>query len=140
MCAGGPLAERLDRADAAVVGRVVAARERDGQRILTIDVDQRVKGDVPKPVEVATPLRTSCDLPDRGAEAIGLLLDERGGRFEASLCSLVPPGELVAAGGEPRGGPIKVAIGVVVLLLVLAWSLARLRRGVRPRLPGAPEP
>ncbi|HXF96983.1 MAG TPA: hypothetical protein VNJ46_00030 [Gaiellaceae bacterium] len=130
----------MDDADAAVVARLLGERTVGRERLLTFQVDQRVKGDVPRPVEVATPRQTSCDVPPLGEEAVGLLLDRRGGRFRASLCSLVPAGELVAAGGEPRGGPIKVAIGAVILLLVLAWSLRRLRRGARPDLPGAPRP
>ena len=47
---------------------------------------------------------------------------------------------LVAEGGEPRGALIKVGIGIVILALVLLWALARLRKGKRPNLPGAPQP
>jgi hypothetical protein len=53
---------------------------------------------------------------------------------------VVNPGQLVVEGGEPRGGPIKVVIGIVILALVLLWALRRLRKGSRPELPGAPEP
>jgi MYXO-CTERM domain-containing protein len=44
----------------------------------------------------------------------------------------------VAVGGEPRGGVIKVAIGLVILAFVLAWALRRRARGAKPSLPGAP--
>ena len=51
--------ERLDDADAAVVGRVVAERtaELNGlpQRYLTVEVEQRVKGDVARTLEVRGP-------------------------------------------------------------------------------------
>ena len=53
---------------------------------------------------------------------------------------VVDPGLLVAEGGQPRGGLIKVALGIVVLALVLLWALRRLRKGARPDLPGAPRP
>ena len=80
-------------------------------------------------------------MPDVNEEAtIGLLLAREGGGYTANLCSIVGAGELVVEGGVPRGGPIKVVIGLVILGVVLLWALRRLRRGSRPHLPGAPEP
>ena len=74
-------------------------------------------------------------------KTIGLLLTRgAGGVWLASACSVVDPGLLVAEGGQPRGGLIKVALGIVVLALVLLWALRRLRKGARPDLPGAPRP
>jgi hypothetical protein len=74
-------------------------------------------------------------------KAIGLLLTKApDGAWLASACSVVAPGPLVAEGGEPRGGVIKVGIGIVILALVLGWALLRLRQGKRPNLPGAPQP
>ena len=74
-------------------------------------------------------------------KAIGLLLTQSPeGAWLASACSVVNPGALVVEGGEPRGGVIKVAIGIVILALVLGWALLRLRKGKRPNLPGAPQP
>jgi hypothetical protein len=136
------LSERLDAADAAIVGRVVHELEGDRSRSLTVEVVQRVKGDVPSRIGVRTPVRTSCDLPQSFDDTVGLLLTKGkdGGLWEANLCSLVSPGELVAEGGEPRGGAIKVGIGIVILGLVLLWALRRLKRGARPDLPGAPRP
>jgi MYXO-CTERM domain-containing protein len=116
-------------------------------RLMTFDVETRVKGDVPRQVPgiderrifVRVPVHTDCDLTVPAGETTGLLLTRlESGAWFASLCSVVPAGELVAVGGEPRGGPIKVAIGVVVLGLVLLVALVRLRRGSRPELPGAP--
>jgi hypothetical protein len=72
---------------------------------------------------------------------VGLLLTRSAdGAWFASACSVVAPGVLVAAGGEPRGGVIKVVVGFFILGLVLLWAFRRLRRGARPDLPGAPEP
>jgi hypothetical protein len=143
VCADAPLEERLDDADAAVVGRVVAERtgELNGlpQRYLTVEVEQRVKGDVERTLEIRSPSGTDCDVGVPRDEPTGLLLTRGGdGAWLATACSVVNPGQLVVEGGEPRGGPIKVAIGGVILALVLLWALRRLRRGSRPELPGAP--
>jgi hypothetical protein len=139
------MSQRLDDADAAVVGAVVAERRGElrgaPQLVLTVDVDQRVKGDVGRVLEVRSPSGSDCDVDVPRDKAIGLLLTRgRGGTWLATACSVVDPGLLVAAGGEPRGGAIKVGVGIVVLLLVLLWALRRLRKGARPDLPGAPRP
>ena len=145
MCAAAPLDQRLDDTDAAIVGRVVAVRagELNGapQRLLTVEVDQQVKGDVDDVLVISSPSRTDCDLLVSRNEPVGLLLTRSpAGDWLGSACSIVDPGELVAAGGEPRGGVIKVVIGLVILALVLRWAFVRMRRGTRPHLPGAPEP
>ncbi len=145
VCADTPLSQRLDEADAAIVGRVVAERSGEVQgapvRLLTVEVDQRVKGDVDRTIVVRSPSGSDCDVEVPLDEAIGLLLTTSPeGTWLASACSVVDPGPLVAEGGEPRGGVIKVAIGIVILALVLGWALLRLRKGKRPSLPGAPQP
>jgi hypothetical protein len=126
-----------------VVGRVVAERqgELNGLPVLflTVDVEQRVKGDVSRTLEVRGPLNTDCDVEVPRDEPVGLLLTRApDGAWLATACSVVNPGQLVVEGGEPRGGPIKVAIGAVILAFVLLWALRRLRKGSRPDLPGAP--
>ena len=128
-----------------MIGRVVSERQGQlkgaAQRILTVEVDQRVKGDVDRTLEVRSPSGSDCDVIVPKDEAVGLLLARAtDGAWLASACSVVEPGPLVAEGGEPRGGAIKVAIGVVILGLVVLWALRRLRKGSRPHLPGAPEP
>ena len=143
VCAALPLNERLDDADAAVVGRVVGERagELQGapQLLLTFEVDQRVKGDVDGTLVVRSPLRTDCDLVVPRDEAVGLLLTRSpDGAWLGTACSVVDPGTLVAAGGEPRGGAIKVVIGLGILAIVVLWALRRRRRGARPQLPGGP--
>lgn len=145
VCENAPIGERLDRADAAIVGRVVAeeAGELAGQpqRLLTVEVDQRVKGEVEDPVVVRTFPQTDCALEVPRNEPVGLLLTrDANGDLVGSACSVVDPGVLVAAGGEPRGGVIKVVIGLGILAVVLLWAFRRRRRGARPHLPGAPEP
>jgi MYXO-CTERM domain-containing protein len=145
VCENAPIGERLDRADAAFVGRVVAevAGEVKGQpqRLLTVEVDQRVKGEVEDTVVVRTFSQTDCALDVPRNEPVGLLLTrDTNGNLVGSACSVVDPGVLVAAGGEPRGGVIKVVIGLGFLAIVLSWALRRRQRGARPNLPGAPEP
>jgi MYXO-CTERM domain-containing protein len=154
-CLEATIEERLDQADAAVVGRVNGYGSPDPEkpgepiRMMTFDVEQRVKGDVESQVEgidttrifVRVPTGTDCDVKIETGETTGLLLTrQEGGIWFASLCSIVAPGELVAAGGEPRGGVIKVVLGILILALVLSWALRRRARGTRPSLPGAPEP
>ena len=145
VCADTPLSERLDESEAAIVGRVVSERPADVQgasvRLLTVEVDQRVKGDVDRTLVVRSPSGTDCDVEVPMDKAVGLLLTKApDGAWLASACSVVAPGPLVAEGGEPRGGVIKVGIGIVILALVLGWALLRLRQGKRPNLPGAPQP
>jgi hypothetical protein len=144
-CTDTPLSERLDDSDAAVVGAVVSERKGElrgaPQLVLTVDVEQHVKGDLPRVLEIRSPSGTDCDVDVPLDKTVGLLLT-RGPRetWLATACSVVDAGLLVAAGGEPRGGVIKVGIGLVVLALVLLWALLRLRKGARPNLPGAPRP
>jgi hypothetical protein len=144
VCAALPMSDRLDDADAAIVGRVVAERagEMRGapQRLLTIEVDQRVKGDVDDRLVVRSPSMSDCDLLVARDEAVGLLLTRApDGAWLGTACSVVDPGALAAAGGEPRGGAIKVVVGVLFLAIVVSWALRRRMRGTRPQLPGAPE-
>jgi MYXO-CTERM domain-containing protein len=143
VCADTPLEQRFEEAQLAFVGRYESERPAEvrGQRItlLTVAVEQRVKGDVEGTVEVRSPSGSDCDLTFPERRSVGLLLARApDGAWLGSACSIVEPGELVAVGGEPRGGVIKVAIGLVVLALVLAWALRRRARGARPSLPGAP--
>jgi hypothetical protein len=146
VCVDAPTEERLEQADAAVIGRVVSDEtwELEGgpsYRRLTVSVEQRVKGDLGETVFVVVPSATDCDVEIPLETTTGLLLTRRpGGEWFASACSVVEPGQLVAAGGEPRGGAIKVVLGVLILALVLSWALRRKARGTRPSLPGAPEP
>jgi len=144
VCARQPLDERLDDADAAVVARLVEVRETlsfPPQRTLSFEVDQRVKGDIEERFDIKSSARSDCDLTVEEGVPVGLLLT-RGprGEWQGTACSIVGAGELVAEGGEPRGGGIKIVIGVLILALVLSWALRRKVRGARPELPGAPEP
>jgi hypothetical protein len=145
VCVQEPISQRLDESDAAVVGRIVAERPSQVEgapvTILTVEIDQRVKHKLASPLPVRSPRGSDADVDARMNQTIGLLLTQApDGAWLASACSVVRPGPLVAAGGEPRGGVIKVGVGFLILVLVLVWALRRLRRGARPDLPGAPRP
>jgi hypothetical protein len=143
VCADTPLEERFDDADIAFVGRYESEGlgQVGGQPVVlvTVAVEQRVKGDVEGMVIVRSPTGSDCDLALPAGRSVGLLLTRApDGTLLGSACSIVEPGELVAVGGEPRGQVLKVGIGLVILALVLAWALRRKTRGARPELPGAP--
>ena len=145
VCQNAPLEERIGQADAAVVARLVGVRTKELNgapvRLLTFDVEQLVKDDLPDRIVVQSPYRSDCDLAPPKGDLVGLLLTRApNGTWLGSACSTVDARELIASAGEPRGGGIKVVLGILVLAAVLLWAFRRLRRGTRPSLPGAPQP
>ena len=82
----------------------------------------------------------ALDVPRRTCPSACSSHADAGGGWQGTTCSIVAAGELVAEGGEVRGGGIKIVIGILILGLVLSWALRRRARGTRPQLPGAPEP
>ena len=130
-CPNVPLDERLRAADAAFVGRVVGERRGGGEgRVYRLVVDQRVKGPVGREVEVhaAAPLVDASDRRVLRDEALGVLADLAGATLVTESCLLTDPGALLSVSDEPRGNAIKIVIGLVILALVLAYSVRRLRR------------
>jgi hypothetical protein len=140
------MSQRLDDSDAAVVGHIVSRRETEVRGapalLLKVDVEQRVKGrGLSDPIVVRSPLHTDCDVTLALGKRRGFLLTKApDGTLLATSSNVVAATPLLAAGGEPRGGVIKVFVGFFILALVLLWALRRLRRGTRPELPGAPQP
>ena len=106
------------------------------------DVRQRVRGPVAGVVELrsAEPLTDADGRPLVPGAAVGVLAELDGATLTTSTCLLTDPAALLAVADEPRGLLVKLAIGVVILALVIAWSVRRRRSGARPELPGAPEP
>lgn len=142
-CPNVPLPDRLAEADAAFVGRLTAVRPDPGRGTLyRFDVRQRVKGPVGGLVEIrsATPLTDSRDRPLVADTVVGVLAGLDGATLTTSSCLLTDPAALLAVADEPRGGAIKVLIGLALLAAVLAWAVVRRRRGTRPELRGAPTP
>jgi hypothetical protein len=136
-CPNVPLEERLEVADVAFVGRVTDERPGAGGTgvVYRFVVDQRVKGSVGREVEVqaATRLVDAADEPLVHDEALGVLAQLDGARIETESCLLTDPGALLSTSDEPRGNAIKIVIGLVILGLVLAFSIRRLRRRELPR-------
>jgi hypothetical protein len=130
-CPRSSVEARIADADAVFVGRLLSARPsaRPQERFYRFTVDQQVKGPLGAEVEVLAPRLTDA----RGTRlardvAVGVFATLEGATFRTGSCSLIDPGTLLATADEPRGGAIKVAIGMVILGVVLAYSVWRLRR------------
>jgi hypothetical protein len=128
-CPNVPLDERLSEVDAAFVGRVTGERAVPGGHLYRFVVDQNVKGPIGREVEVRSGERLvdAADEPIVHDEAIGVLATLNGAELTTEPCLLSDPGTLLATSDEPRGNAIKVVIGLVILALVLAYSIRRLR-------------
>lgn len=141
VCPNIPLVERLEEADAAFVGKLVSQRPAsDGGTFYRFDVRQQIRGTGGSEVEVRSeePLTDAQDRPLTAGIVVGVLADLDGASLTTSSCLLTDPAALLAAADEPRGGLIKIALGILFTILVVAWALRRRSRGTRPELPGAP--
>ena len=129
-CPNTPLEERLAEADAAFVGRVTDERGGPADEIVyRFLVDQKVKGPVGREVEVVStvPLVDAADKAIVHDEALGVMANLDGARLSTESCLLTDPGALLSVSDEVRGNAIKIVIGLVILALVLAFSIRRLR-------------
>ena len=134
-CPNVPLEERLAAADVAFVGRVTEERPAAGTGVVyRFTVDQRVKGELGREVEVHTgePLVDAADEPLVHDEALGVLARLDGATIVTESCLLTDPGALLSTSDEPKGDWIKIVIGLLFLALVLAYSVRRLRRRQLP--------
>ena len=124
--AGQPISQRIDAADAAFVGRLLEVRGTS----YVYDNDRTIKGELGERVVVTSPgSAAQCGLtrPPRD-ELVGLLLTRAGSGWASSLCAQTTAAELLSVDDDPPGQRIRLAIGVVILLAVLGYSLLRLRR------------
>jgi hypothetical protein len=140
-CPDTTLRARLDAADGAFVGRVQEVQTVDSgdERLYRFVVDQKVKGEIGREVEVLAP--RLVDAVDEAVPldvAVGVFARQRDGVWTTESCSLTDPGALLSIADEPRGNWIKVLIGIGILTLVLAFSFWRLRR--RRRVESLPDP
>jgi hypothetical protein len=138
-CPNVPLEERLAAADVAFVGRVTAERATSGGRLYEFVVDQNVKGPVGREVDVNAKERLvdAADKPILHDEALGVLGSLQGARIVTNSCLLSDPGTLLAISDEPKGNAVRLLIGIVILLAVLAYSIRRLRARERRRAAGS---
>ena len=101
-----------------------------------------MKGPVGRKVDVdsATRLVDATDKPIVHDEALGVLANLDGARIVTESCLLTDPGALLSVSDEPRGNAIRLVIGILILLAVLAYSIRRLsirkrREAARSSLP-----
>lgn len=133
-CPSATVAQRLEAADVSFVGSIVDSRPAGDARLYTFAVDQVVKGDLDDEVTVlAEPLVDVNREPVGGDVDVGLFAQLEGGTYTTDSCGLVDPSLLLAAADEPRGGAIKLVVGIVILGAVLALAFVRLRRRASPR-------
>jgi hypothetical protein len=142
-CVSASVKDKLAGADVAFVGRVVSQRpvpRANGlpQFDYTFGVSHAVKGAPSGRVTVRAARLvdlSGTELTPTFDEDVGVLARRvAGGKLVASSCSLVDAVTLLDESDHPKGGLIKVAIGLVLLVLVLGFSVRRLkRRGGAPR-------
>jgi hypothetical protein len=129
-CPQVTMRKRIDAADAAFVGTLVASRPVGaGQRVYRFDVAQPVKGPVGSEIDVRAPrLVYSNDKPVPPGTDVGVLALLDGATFTTTSCGITNPALLLAEASEPKGGWIKLVIGATILAAVVVFSLRRLRR------------
>lgn len=141
VCPNIPLEERLEDADAAFVGELVSQRPASAEGTLyRFDVKQQIRGTGGSEVEVRAdePLTDAQDRPLTRGIVVGVLAGLDGATLTTSSCLLTDPAALLAVADEPRGAPIKIALGILFTLAIVGWAILRRRRGTRPELPGPP--
>ena len=84
-------------------------------------------------MHAADPLVDAADEPLVHDEALGVLARLVGAQIVTESCLLTDPGALLSTSDEPKGDAIKIVIGLVILALVLAYSVRRLKRRELPR-------
>jgi hypothetical protein len=108
--------------------------------VYRFDVKQQIRGVGGSEVEVRAeePLTDAQDRPLTRGIVVGVLTGLDGATLTTSSCLLTDPAALLAVADEPRGGLIKIALGILFTLAVVGWAVSRRRRGTRPELPGPP--
>ena len=132
-CQSTPLLDRVDQAEAVFVGRSTGFRPVPGegipQRIYTFAVDQEVKGDLGRTVDVRIPV-----LEQNGGEkvpsdvAAGILMTRASGGWYTTKCGITDPGAVLAEVDKPQGNAVRLLIGILILAAVLWYSIRRVRR------------
>ncbi len=132
-CPQTPLQDRIDQAEAVFVGRATGSRAVSSagisQRIYTFSVDQEVKGDLQRTVDVRIPvlgrnggIRVPSDV------AAGILMSRTSSGWYTTRCGITDPGAVLAEVDKPQGNAVRLLIGIVILAAVLWYSIRRVRR------------
>ncbi len=142
-CAEMDLGSRLPDADGAFVGTFVDRSEISDQLAsITFDVERVIKGAFgPRAIVRTNAYGASCGLEFLDGPRTGLLLDRASdGVWESSLCSMVPPSQLLTIGGDRPPDPeiaavsagwsaVWVGVGILaaaaLALLVLVFVIRR---------------
>ncbi|MEI7760934.1 MAG: hypothetical protein WCJ67_09220 [Thermoleophilia bacterium] len=137
-CPQTPIGERIAAAEVVFVGRSTGFSAVTGggvaQRLYRFEVDQEVKGDLGRTVVVRIPVRrvNGGQVVPRDVAA-GILMSRAGGGWFATRCGITDPGIVLAEVDQQKGNPVRLLIGVLCLVAVLAYSIRRVKR----RDPGA---
>jgi hypothetical protein len=139
----GSITDRLHDADVGFVGHLVSvtpvkANGGLAQFDYRFAIDKAAKGRLGREVTVHAVQLVDLDnrpLTSAYHDTVGVIASPgAGGRLVTTSCGLVDAGSLLGAADAPKGGTIKVLIGLVIAALVIGYSILRLRkRGGAPR-------
>ena len=139
----GSITDRLHGADVGFAGHLlsvtpVAANGGIKQFDYRFAIDKAAKGPLGKEATVRAVELVDLDLRPLTAayhDTVGVIASPgAGGRLVTTSCGLVDAGSLLGAADAPKGGGIKVLIGLAIAALVVGYSVRRLkRRGGAPR-------
>ena len=139
----GSITDRLHDADVGFVGHLVSvtpvkANGGLAQFDYQFAIDKAAKGTVGKDVTVRAAQLVDLDnrpLTAAYHDTVGVIASPgAGGRLVTTSCGLVDAGSLLGAADAPKGGGIKVLIGLIIAALVVGYSIRRLKkRGGAPR-------
>ncbi len=103
------------------------------QRLYHFEVDQEVKGDLGRTVDVRIPVKAA-----NGGQVVptdvaaGILMNGVDGGWFTTRCGITDPGVVLAEVDQQKGNPIRLVIGILILIAVLAYSIRKARRHERP--------
>ena len=88
-----------------------------------------MKGDLGSTVDVRVPVR-----PVNGGQVIprdtaaGILMNRVNGAWFTTRCGITDPGAVLAGVDKPKGNAVRLLVGVLSSVAVLAYSISRVRR------------
>ena len=132
-CAAAPARARLDSADAAFIGRLVATRAAPAnESVYVFTVDSVLKGELGRRIEVLSPTSgATCGFELEPNEAHGILLRRDDDAWIGGLCGQIAVGELITAAEateEPLVNWGGILVGAAVIALGGIFLARRLRR------------
>ncbi len=132
-CPQTPIDQRIAAAEVVFVGRSTGftpvAGDGIAQRLYRFEVDQEVKGDLGRTVDVRIPVK-----PANGGQVVapdvaaGILMNRASGGWFTTRCGITDPGVVLAEVDQQKGNPIRLVVGILILGAVLTYSIRRVRR------------